>query len=391
MVTTCPTPGTYTIPANTLTLTSTVTVPGDTATVTYSPGTYTQTATTVTVTVTSQVVTCPYTTETPTSTSTSAAAPETHTPVQYVAPTSENHPAPAPSSSTESSPSVYVAPSLSSYAPASTPSSYTAQPAENDNEKWCMTYSPYTNGGGCKPANEQASDIADIAKKGFSSIRLYSTDCGGLQAVGDAAKQHGLKIVAGVYIDQSGVGKAGEQVQALISWGQFQLVEMIVLGNEAIFNKYVSASDLAAFISSSKQKLQAAGYNGPVTTTEPLNILQEVGSTLCSCLDVVSANIHPFFNKAVTAAEAGDFVAKQLELVSGICPGKTAYNLETGWPSQGNANGAAQPGKKEQEEAIKAIKASAGGKSVFFSYTDDMWKNAGEFGVEQHFGCSHLF
>ena len=68
-----------------------------------------------------------------------------------------------------------------------------------------------------------------------------------------------------------------------------------------------------------------------------------------------------------------------------------AYNLETGWPHTGSANGVAVPGQAEQQEAIMAIKDAAGGKSVFFSFVDDLWKHEGEFGVEQSWGCSQLF
>ena len=49
-------------------------------------------------------------------------------------------------------------------------------------------------------------DIAAIASKGFSNVRLYSTDCSTLQFVGQAAKSHGLKIMPGIFVDRDGVG-----------------------------------------------------------------------------------------------------------------------------------------------------------------------------------------
>jgi len=166
---------------------------------------------------------------------------------------------------------------------------------------------------------------------------------------------------------------------------------MIVIGNEAVFNHYASMSELASFISSAKSTFQSAGFTGHVTTTEPMNIIQEEGSILCAIVDVLSANIHPFFNPETTASEAGQFVANQLKDLEKVCPGLSTYNLETGWPHSGNANGAAVPGSSQQEEAIKSIQESAGGKSVFFSFIDDMWKEPGALGVEQSWGCSQLF
>ena len=258
-----------------------------------------------------------------------------------------------------------------------------------------MTYSPYTSSGGCKDSGSISSDIATIASKGFSSVRLYSTDCGGLEAVGSAAKANGLKLVLGIYISSTGISGAADQVTEIVSWasGDFSMVEMVVVGNEAIFNKYADASSLASFISSTKSTLQGAGFTGPVTTTEPLNTLSSAASTLCPVIDVLAANIHPFFNPSIDASGAGDFVASSLSQLAALCPGenKEAYNLETGWPHSGDANGAAVPGQSQQEVAIRSIQEKAGGKSVFFSFVDDLWKAEGEFNVEQSWGCSRLF
>lgn len=256
-----------------------------------------------------------------------------------------------------------------------------------------MTYSPYTSSGSCKGAEAVSSDIASIAAKGFTSVRIYSTDCSGLQNVGGAAKQNKLKLILGVYISKTGISGAQAQVSAIVDWasGNWAAVEMIVIGNEAVFNQYVTMSELAGFISSAKSTFKSAGYSGHVTTTEPMNILQEHSASLCSVLDVVAANIHPFFNDGVDASHAGSFVASQLKDLEKVCPGLDAYNLETGWPHAGDANGKAVPGTSEQETAIKAIIESAGGKSALFSFVDDLWKQPGDHGVEQSWGCSKLF
>lgn len=256
-----------------------------------------------------------------------------------------------------------------------------------------MTYSPYTSSGGCKSASAVSTDMAAIASKGFSSIRLYSTDCSGLSHVSSAASSHGLQLVLGVFISETGISEAASQIHEIVSWanGNFENVEMVVIGNEAVFNGYCSASELASFLASARSILKSAGYTGPVTTTEPLNILQENAATLCPAMDVASANIHPFFNADVSASGAGAFVAQELKLLESICPGKETYNLETGWPNQGNSNGAACPGVEEQKEAVAAIQKAAGGKSAFFSFEDDLWKAEGDMGVERSWGCGQLF
>ena len=260
--------------------------------------------------------------------------------------------------------------------------------------QWCMTYSPYTSAGGCKPSNSIEADIVSIARKGFSSVRLYSTDCSGLPTVASVARSHGLNLVLGVYVSESGIAAARPQIKDIIIWadGNWQGIEMVVVGNEAIFNHFCTAGELASFIQEAKSAFSAAGYTGPVTTTETVETLTENAGVLCSVMDIAAANIHPFFNDGVSANMAGNFVADQLELLAKVCPGKEGvYNLETGWPNKGSPNGAAVPGSWEQEVAIRSIQEHAGGKSAFFSFVDDAWKDEGEFGVERNFGCGQLF
>jgi len=238
-----------------------------------------------------------------------------------------------------------------------------------------------------------AIDIAAIKAAGFKAVRLYSTDCSTLEYVGKAAKLAGLKMILGVFISDKGISVAAEQVSDIVSWAQWDLVELIVIGNEAVFNKYCTAQELADFISSSKSKFSGAGYTGQCTTTEPLNIWQQSGVTdiLCPVVDVTGANIHPFFNADVTPDQAGSFTASQLQIVDSLCSGKSGINLECGWPSSGQCNGKACPGEDHQATAIKNIRDAVGGKTAMFSYTNDLWKQPGDLDCEQFWGAIHLF
>lgn len=262
-------------------------------------------------------------------------------------------------------------------------------------DKWAFCYTPYTTSGGCKSADQVSSDIASLKGKGFTTIRTYANDCSGLQNIGNACKANGLKMIVGIDIDGSGIGsKTSGEVSDIASYfkGSWDMVEMVVAGNEAIFSGFVSASAMAGFISDVKSQLKNAGYNGPVTTTEPLNIIEQYGSTLCPAVDVIAANIHPFFNNAVSAVLAGGFVASQLSDLAGVCNHqKEAYCLESGWPSGGNSNGIAIPGFSDQKTAISGIMSSSGSKVAMFSFQNDEWKAPGPYGVEQNWGSAGLF
>ncbi|GIJ90631.1 hypothetical protein Asppvi_009592 [Aspergillus pseudoviridinutans] len=365
----CPAAGTYTIaPTTTYVPTSTVVVYPTPAVIT--PGTYTQPEQTVTVTRTDYTYVCPFSGQNePTS---APAAPSTST----VPATS------VPATTTAVPSTSSAAPSSSSSAPAST-GAVSGQMG--------MTYTPYTSSGNCKDKASVLSEVANLKSKGFSHVRLYSVDCNSLEYIGEAARTSGLQMILGVFISSSGVSGAQDQITSISKWAQWDLVSLIVIGNEAIQNGYCDASTLAGFISSAKSAFQQAGYTGKVTTTEPINVWQASGSTLCGVVDIIGANIHPFFNADVSADQAGKFVAQEIQVLEGICPGKDVLNLETGWPHAGEANGKAVPGASEQAIAIKSIAQEVGSKSVFFSYFDDLWKEPGQFGVERYWGCFDTF
>lgn len=260
----------------------------------------------------------------------------------------------------------------------------------SDGNLWAITFSPFNNDKTCKSTQSIWADISLIRLAGFKAIRVYGTECSGLESISSATSFHGMKLIVGIFISESGVSGAKQQVTHILEWGKWDIVDLIVIGNEALFNRHTSPQELAEFIKKTKLDLRSAGYNGPCTTAEPLNIWQENSGALCDVVDLVGCNIHPFFNPEVDASHAGSFVLSQLQIVEGICPGKRGINLECGWPSAGECNGKACPGKAEQEIAVAGIRSYAGNMSVMFTYTDDYWKSPGAFKVEQSFGLIKL-
>lgn len=377
----CPSSGTYVIGGTTTAVSTETTMTVPTIT-TYPPGTYTAPAVT-TVVDTKTVVYCPFTTDTP--------AP-TVAPTSAAAPTSSAAPPPpkpSPSKTPETSPPV-------SSPPVSSPPA-TSPPKLGGGNQWAMTYTPYGNGGVCKSVEEVDSDIAKIKAGGFKTVRVYSTDCNTLPNVGAACRKHGVKMIIGVFVGQpgctNGSPQIAEQISAIKSWAQWDLVEMCVVGNEALFNGHCTPGQLKDLIGEVRGVLRSGGCNAPVTTTDTVGGWegQGVAETICPVVDFVSANIHAYFNGAVQPKDAGKFVSSQLQQVSNLCGGKEGYIMETGWPTNGKCIGTSCPGEQQQADAIKSIQQECGGKSVFFSWTNDDWKAPGDCGCENFFGCGRLF
>ncbi|KAK5652572.1 hypothetical protein OQA88_10333 [Cercophora sp. LCS_1] len=361
----CPSAGTYTIAP----VVTTVSVPTTTVVVpvvtTVCPGTYTAPAV-VTVVDTATVVFCPFTSETPAAPTKEVVAPA---PPQYTAP------APAP-------------PSPPAVAPPS-------GGLGGHGGKWAMTYTPYSDSGDCKNKAEVLADVKKIAAAGFTTLRVYSTDCDTLPNVGAAAHECGLSLIVGVFVGKKGCDNGSPdvatQISALKSWAQWDLVKLVVVGNEALFNGFCTVGELKNLIVHTKSELGSVGYSGPFTTTDVVSAwLDQDTQAICDVIDLVACNAHAYFNAGTHPSEAGQFVAGQLSLVEKKC-GKSGYVMETGWPTAGICYGVACAGVQEQATAIKSIKDAIGDKVVFFSATNDPWKDPGACNCERSWGCGQLF
>lgn len=274
--------------------------------------------------------------------------------------------------------------------------STTSTQSPHKDDLWAMAYTPYTSTGVCKLASEIQNDITRIAAAGFSAVRLYSTDCHILPLIVPTARRHSLTLLLGVHLTSCtpSLPSTIEQIADILAFAQWDLLDLLVVGNEAIFNGICTAPDLAALLDSTTSQLRAAGYSGPITTTEPLSVLAEHADLLCPRVDILASNIQPFFHERVSADNAGRFVGFQLQRLALACGGeevRIAVNLETGWPSVGGVNGVARAGVEEQRAAVGRIRQTAGNVSVFASFEDEGWREGGEWGVENHWGCLGAF
>lgn len=377
----CPSAGTYTIAPTTTDCAEETTVVYPTIT-TIVPGTYTRDAVTTTITETNVVVVCPWTSKAPEPTP--APSPVYEEPPKEEAPKPE---APKEEAPKEEAPK-----------PKPEGKKTPGKLGGGKGDHWAITYTPYSEdaSGTCKSAGEVDSDIQRIKGSGFDTVRIYSTDCDTLENVGSACKKHGLKMIIGVFVKDTCNPESWdikEQIDAITAWKQWDMVELIVVGNEALFQGRCDVGGLKTLITTVKSKCNGAGYSGPYTTAETLNVWErdDVAASICDVVDIVGGQIHPYFNAEVAPKDAGKFVLNQLDILDSICGNKPALNLECGWPTGGNPNGKAVPGKEEQKEAIEAIREEAGDKTVFFSFHNDEWKDPGSCGCEQTWGCGQLF
>ncbi|CCE65306.1 hypothetical protein TPHA_0K01730 [Tetrapisispora phaffii CBS 4417] len=257
-----------------------------------------------------------------------------------------------------------------------------------------IVYSPYNDDGSCKDADTVKTDLNFIASKGIFQIRVYATDCNSLETVEPVCKDLGIKINQGLWISSAGVDSIDDSLSSLIAYGQsnnWDVIEYITIGNEAVNSGYCSVSDLIAKIASVKSQLQAAGYSGQVTTSEPpVTFINSPELCTSSDIDFVGINPHSYFDANSNAASAGSFVKGQYDLTVAACGSKNVVITETGFPSAGNQNGGNIPSKANQLIAVQSILDEMNKQVTILSTYNDFWKDPGSYGIEQYFGISDL-
>ncbi|CAH2354775.1 cell surface mannoprotein Mp65p [[Candida] railenensis] len=245
-----------------------------------------------------------------------------------------------------------------------------------------ITYSPYSDDGGCKSSSDIASEIAKLS--GFNIIRLYGVDCDQVSAV-LASKTSSQKIFAGIY-DMTAISDGVSTLAAAVkSSGSWDDIYTVSIGNELVNNGEATTSQIQSYVESGRSALTAAGYSGPVVSVDTF-IATINNPALCDYSDYVAVNAHAFFDGGIAAAGAGAWVLEQIELVSTACGGKDVLIVESGWPSSCTSNGKASCSSELQAAAISSIKSSCGNDVFLFNAYNDLWKADGSYNCEKYWG-----
>ncbi|KAI0551878.1 glycoside hydrolase family 17 protein [Xylaria curta] len=293
---------------------------------------------------------------------------------------------PEPSSKQQSS---SVAPAAGSASSPPVDSSVQPNTSSSDNSLHGVTYSPYKGNGNCKTAAEVDRDFS-LFSKDYGVIRLYGVDCNQVSTVSQAAKKYGNKLFLGIY-DINNVDSAVNTMAASLN-GDWSMVDTVSVGNELVNNGGATVGQSLAALSKARSCLRAVGYQGPVVVVDTF-VAVLAHPELCDQSDYCAVNVHPFFDPNTGAPEAGQFVDSITKNIRNKLAdtNKRIVVTETGWPWQGEPNGAAIPGLDHQSTAISSIKAafSSNSADVFlFTAFNDLWKKAeaGTFMAEQFWG-----
>ncbi|KAI9843094.1 MAG: hypothetical protein M1837_006640 [Sclerophora amabilis] len=302
-------------------------------------------------------------------------------------------PAPAPAPEPEVKNKGAKAPN--SYAPPAPSPKEDYSPSDEPASGNGISYTPFNDDRSCKTQDEVNSDFESI--DGYSLIRLYGTECDQVTTVGNAAKAKGMKLYVGIANDKvlspdqtANYGSIQSQCEAISQavGGSWDLIDTVGVGNEMV-QTGVASGEVVKAIHAAKDALKGKGYDGNVVTADTFVAMID-SPDICKASDYAAANCHPYFDGHVQPENAGEWVKQQAKNVGDKC-GKKVVITETGWPTQGGANGNAQPSKENQETVVSGIKEAFSDNPsgvIFFSAFNEAWKEdtGATNGVEKYWG-----
>lgn len=246
-----------------------------------------------------------------------------------------------------------------------------------------ITYSPYSDNGGCKSADEVASDMEKLGEYGL--VRLYGTDCNQVENV-FKAKADGQKLFLGIF-EVNAIEQCVSTIKSAVeSYGSWDDVHTVSVGNELVNSGQATPSQIKDYVNSARSALTSAGYSGKVVSVDTF-IAVINNPELCEYSDYMAVNGHAFFDGFIEASGSGDWALLQLQRVWSACNGKQDVLIaESGWPSKGDSNNVAVPSKSNQKAAMDSISEKCGDSVIGFNAFNDMWKQPGPFNAEQYWG-----
>lgn len=255
----------------------------------------------------------------------------------------------------------------------------------------CLSYAPFGKDEspldipkGFRPSVEQMEqDLAKLSKI-TSCIRSYSSV--GLEELPRIARQYGLKMWLGAWVS-SDAGLTKKEIETAIALAKehHDIIETVVVGNEALLRRDVSAGQLIAYIEEVKKALP----DMTVTYADVWEFWNQ-HPDVAPAVDRVTIHILPYWEDKPISVDKALLHVKQIqeEMMQKI-QGKEIVIGETGWPSFGRMREGAYPSAVNQAIFTRNFVKMAeenGWKYNFIEAFDQPWKRMSEGAVGGYWG-----
>ncbi|WLI08522.1 glycosyl hydrolase family 17 protein [Pseudomonas sp. FP597] len=252
----------------------------------------------------------------------------------------------------------------------------------------CASYTPFDKDQSpfdqpftLRPARMDA-DLALLATR-FECIRTYSMT--GLEALPDMARKHGLKLMAGAWVSSDPVATAKEIDEVIAAANANpDVVTSVIVGNEALLRKEVTAAQLIKLIHTVKSQIKQ-----PVTYADVWEFWLK-HPEIAPAVDFLTIHLLPYWEDEPTGIDqALKHVGEVRQTFGNTFAPKDVLIGETGWPSEGRQRETAVPSRVNEARFMRGFVAMAeanGWRYNLIEAFDQPWKRASEGAVGGYWG-----
>lgn len=255
----------------------------------------------------------------------------------------------------------------------------------------CLSYAPFGKDEspmdfdkGLKLSSARIDKDLELLAKYTGCIRTYSTL--GLEMIPELARKHGLKMWLGAWVSAD-AALTQKEIAAMIALAKqnADIIETVVVGNEALLRREVSSAQLISYIQHVKKELPMLA----VTYADVWEFWNQHPDVAPS-VDRVTIHILPYWeDKPIGVDKALLHVKAIREEMMHKIPDKEIIIGETGWPSVGRMRERALPSSVNQaiftREFVKMAEEN-GWKYNFIEAFDQPWKRVSEGAVGGYWG-----
>ncbi len=231
------------------------------------------------------------------------------------------------------------------------------------------------------PSAEQMRTDLELVARHTHSIRTYSVQ-GALGDIPALAEAFGLRVSLGIWLGPDLAGNEAEIARAIRIANESPSVVRVIVGNEALFRREVTAEQLIAYL----DRVRAA-VKVPVTTAEQWHVYRE-HPELAQHVDLIAAHVLPYW-EATPVADAVDFVLERARELKAAFPRKPLLLAEVGWPSNGRMRGSAEATPADQAIYLRRLTNALNGEGYSYFVIeafDQPWKVSAEGSVGAYWG-----
>jgi len=255
----------------------------------------------------------------------------------------------------------------------------------------CLSYAPFGKDDspfdivkGFRPSHERMDQDLALLSNITQCIRTYSSV--GLEDLPAIARKHGLKMWLGAWVS-SDPKLTQKEISTTIALAKANkdIVETVVVGNEALLRSDVSAGQLKAYI----EEVKTALPDMTITYADVWEFWNK-NPEIAPLVDRVTIHILPYWeDKPISVDQALLHVKNIRDEMMQKIPNKEIVIGETGWPSFGRMREGANPSAVNQAIFTRGFVKMAeenGWKYNFIEAFDQPWKRNSEGAVGGYWG-----